>query len=211
MRMNAEALQKILADHVKWLHGETAGWRADLSGADLSGADLSGADLREANLRGADLRGANLRAADLRGADLREADLSGADLCGADLSGADLRAADLRGIIADYMTGGFWSVAPETGAFTGWKKCINGVIVELTIPADARRSSATTRKCRAEFVDVVSVHGAEVGVSQYAHGVVYRPCERVTADGWDADRWNECSNGIHFFMSRAEAEAYALA
>ena len=196
MRMNAEALQKILADHVKWLHGETAGRRADLSEADLRAADLSAANLRGANLRGANLRGANL---------------SEANLSGANLSEADLRAADLRGIIADYMTGGFWSVAPETGAFTGWKKCINGVIVELTIPADARRSSATTRKCRAEFVDVVSVHGAEVGVSQYAHGVVYRPCERVTADGWDADRWNECSNGIHFFMSRAEAEAYALA
>jgi len=184
--MNAEALQKILADHVKWLHGETAGWRADLYGADLYAADLRAANLSAANLSAANLRAANLR-------------------------GADLSGADLRGIIADYMTGGFWSVAPETGAFTGWKKCINGVIVELTIPADARRSSATTRKCRAEFVDVVSVHGAEVGVSQYAHGVVYRPCERVAADGWDADRWNECSNGIHFFMSRAEAEAYALA
>ena len=25
---------------------------------------------------------------------------------------------------------------------------------------------------------------------------------------WDEDRWNECANGIHFFITREEAEAY---
>lgn len=26
--------------------------------------------------------------------------------------------------------------------------------------------------------------------------------------GLNQDRWNECSNGIHFFMTRREAELY---
>jgi len=31
----------------------------------------------------------------------------------------------------------------------------------------------------------------------------------VRCDKWDDDRWNECSGGIHFFLTRAEAEAYS--
>lgn len=67
--MNTDKLQKILADHGKWLRGE-GGKRADLRGADPRGADLRGADLR-----GADLQGAHLRDTDLRGAYLRGANL----------------------------------------------------------------------------------------------------------------------------------------
>ena len=76
-----QAELKIKLDlHLKWLHGETGGERADLRYADLSSADLSYADLSYA-----DLRSANLRSADLRYADLRYADLSSADLRYADL------------------------------------------------------------------------------------------------------------------------------
>jgi hypothetical protein len=39
--------------------------------------------------------------------------------------------------------------------------------VKLRIPAAARRSSATGRKCRAEFAEVLEVIGAEFGVSQH--------------------------------------------
>ena len=77
--MTKSDLNKILDLHQKWLNGEDAGERADLSGANLRRADLRGANLRDANLRGADLRDANLR---------------GADLCSANLSGANLRRAD---------------------------------------------------------------------------------------------------------------------
>jgi hypothetical protein len=100
-------LNEILELHLKWLHDEDGGVRADLKGADLHKANLHGADLRMAHLRGANLRGANLRGADLsdaylrganlRGADLREANLSDAYLRGANLRGADLREANLTG------------------------------------------------------------------------------------------------------------------
>ena len=57
--MDTEKLDKILAEHKKWLQSD-GGERADLRCANLCCANLRCADLRGANLRGADLRGADL-------------------------------------------------------------------------------------------------------------------------------------------------------
>jgi len=171
---------------------------ADLRSANLSGADLSGADLRSADLRSANLRSADLSGADLRSADLRSANLRSADLSGADLSGANLRPVDAARLMA----------CPADGAFTAFKKCCGGVIVKVLIPADSRRSSATGRKCRAEFVDVVEVIGAEFGISQHDQKTKYRAGQRVHCDQWCENRWQECAGGIHFFITREEAEDY---
>jgi hypothetical protein len=181
---------------------------ADLYGADLYGADLYGANLRDASLRGADLHGANLRGADLRGADLRYADLHGADLRGANLYGADLRDASLRGAKNAELAIAATRILPE-GDLIGWKKCSGDVIVKLRIPADARRSHAFGRKCRAEFAEVLEVIGGDKGTSlHYPASCEYVRGTTVRADSWDEDWTNECSNGIHFFITRAEAEAY---
>ena len=68
--MTQSDISIVLELHLKWLHGNPDGKRADLSGANLSGANLSGADLSGANLSRADLSGANLSGANLSGADL---------------------------------------------------------------------------------------------------------------------------------------------
>jgi hypothetical protein len=73
--VNKTELTEILAKHVKWLHDEEGGFRADLRSANLReanlrSANLIGADLPSANLIGADLREANLRSANLRSANL---------------------------------------------------------------------------------------------------------------------------------------------
>ena len=162
---------------------------ADLIGADLIGADLSGANLRGADLRGADLIGADLSGADLRGADLRDANLSGADLRGA--KGADLAIARTR-IVGE-------------GQLIGWKKCRNDVIVKLSIPADAKRSHAFGRKCRAEFADVLEVFG-DKAISMHDGNTEYIAGQRVTPDAWCDDWTQECASGIHFYISRIEAE-----
>jgi hypothetical protein len=159
---------------------------ADLSETDLSEADLSGADLRWADLRWANLRWANLLGANLRGANLREADLSGA-----------------KNI--DAVTAALLMRCPAEGAFIAWKQCQGNAIIKLSIPAEARRSSATGYKCRAEFVDVIEGEG----VSIHDGNTVYTPGQRVTCHEWDANRWNECGGGIHFYMSREEAEAHS--
>jgi hypothetical protein len=168
-----------------------------------SSADLRGANLRGADLRGADLRGANLRGADLRGADLRSANLRGADLCGADLRGADLRGAK-NAELAIAKT----RILPD-GDLIGWKKCRHGVIVKLRIPEAAKRCHAFGRKCRAEYADVLEVFNADKGISSHDGKTEYVAGTRVIPDAFDSDWTNECSNGVHFFITRLEAENYA--
>ena len=135
-------------------------------------------------------------------------DLRCADLRGADLRGANLRGVKLNNTKHDHTTSFLALQCPEEGPFIGWKKCKDNVIIKLLIPAEAKRSSATTRKCRAEFVDVLEIFGAEEGVSNYNSTMVYRKNERVICDEWCYDRWLECAGGIHFFLTRQEAEAY---
>jgi len=181
---------------------------ADLYEADLHGAYLCEADLEEADLRWGNLREADLRRAILRGADLRKADLRGAILRGADLRGANLRGADLRGA---YLTG---ADLRETklphfqlpdGVLIVWK-VVAGNIVCLSIPAEARRTATPIgRKCRAEYADVVSLEGVRPATTR---GLEYIVGQRVTPDKYDPDIRVECTNGIHFFTTREEAEEY---
>jgi hypothetical protein len=155
-----------------------------------------------ATIAGETLYGANLCGADLYGANLCEA-----DLCGANLRGANLREAkNIPALAAAQL-----AILPE-GAIIGWKKCCDGVLVKIRIPETARRSNATGRKCRAEFVDVLEVIGSThdgQAWSLYSRDTVYRTGERVTCDRWEEDRWIECGGGIHFYLSRLEAEHHA--
>ena len=212
-------IKEILDKHKKWLLGEGGGERANLRNADLCEADLRGADLRGADLRGADLCEADLCDAELRGADLRGAELRGADLRNADLCEADLRGAELRGakntdrVIWNIYTAFYPLQCPEKGAYTAFKKA-RDLIVELEIPADALRSSATSRKCRASKARVISitdVSGNPAGdsvASDYDSNFVYRVGEMVEVPDFNTDRWNECAPGIHHFITRAEAVRY---
>ena len=194
--------------------------KADLSRADLSGADLSGAILRKADLSGADLSNANLYGADLCKADLSNAILHGADLYGADLRKADLsnailRGADLRGTYINMPI-----TCPEEGSFIGFKKALDKnneieYIVKLEIPEDALRSSATTRKCRCSKAKVLSITNldgtdadTDVAYSGHDPNFIYKIGEIVEVADFDTVRWNECSTGIHFFITRQEAVDY---
>ena len=153
--------------------------------------DITGWKNMRANLRGADLRGA-----DLRGADLREADLRGADL---------REAANIPFIPM---------ACPDTGVFSAWKKA-NGYIVKLEIPADARRSSASGRKCRCDKAKVIEIQKTDGSPSElkkvesnHDRNFVYRVGEIAKEPEYDEDRWNECAPGIHFFINRQEAVDY---
>ena len=191
---------------------------ADLTGANLRGANLTGASLRDASLRGADLTGASLRDASLRGADLRDANLRGADLRDADLTGADLRdadltGADLTGVTVSITTLFYHMQCPEEGAFVGWKRCRNNTIVKLLITEDAKRSSATSRKCRCSKAKVLNIYNdkneeIKVAASGRDENFIYEVGEIVEVNDFDDNRWNECSTGIHFFITRNEAEIY---
>ena len=198
---------------------------ADLKGAYLKGADLRSADLRSANLWDADLwdadlSGANLGCADLRDADLRDVnlrdvnlgcvDLSGADLKGADLSGANLWDADLSCVKNIF----FPMACPEKGSFIAFKKA-GCYIIELFIPSNAKRCSATSRKCRcskAKVISITTLSGDKTNItevhSNYDPNFIYKLGEYVEVKNFDDNRWNECSTGIYFFITRQEAVNY---
>ena len=192
-----EELNKIIENHGHWLREDCAGWEGMM--ADLRGADLRGADLRDADLRGADLRDANLRGADLRDADLR---------------GADLRGAKNIPFIP--------LACPSHGEFIGWKKArykhVKTCIVKLEIPNDAKRSSATTRKCRCDKAVVLAAYdllsGEEINketfiFSVYDDSFIYKVGDMIRPkEPFNDNRFIECASGIHFFIDRREAERY---
>jgi hypothetical protein len=216
-------LREIIENHAKWLRNEDGGIRADLSSADLSYANLSSANLSYANLSSADLSYANLSSANLSSADLSSADLSYANLSSANLSSADLSYANLSSAnlrsanlssadlsyanLLDEIIISYTSILPE-GDLIGWKLCTNNVIVKLKIHEESKRSNSTGRKCRAEFVEVLEVFNGEIGISMHDRKTKYTKGEFITCDKFDLNRWEECSGGIHFFITRLEAENY---
>ena len=179
---------------------------ADLAGADLKGADLKGADISWADLADAVLIGAKLEDADLKGAFLEGADLNEADITGANINWANLNGAKNIPFIP--------LSCPSEGTFTAWKKVGGKYLVKLQIPEDARRCSATTRKCRCDkamVLDITSLDGGthfdEVVNNNYKK-TIYKVGEFVYPDSFDENRWNECSNGIHFFVNKEDAIKY---
>jgi hypothetical protein len=194
---------------------EAVAANANLYEANLSGADLSGANLRWANLSGANLSGANLRWANLYGANL-----SGANLYGADLYGADLYGANLYGAKNADLAIARTRIIPDEGApIIGWKKCFSKsggeLIVKLLIPADAKRSHASGRKCRAQRAEVLAItdlDGTPVDEAFSEHDKGFRYTVGATvvpSEPFCEDMWRECASGIHFFVTRLEAVAHA--
>ena len=218
-------------------------YRVDLKNANLREVDLRNADLREADLRNANLYGANLnnadlssadlnkavlREADLRKADLRKADLSNADLGEANIDGADLKEANLLGtnlkntdivcaVISEDTKIDYPIACPETGSFIGYKKAVSEKIVKLQICKDAKRSSATAKKCRCSKALVLAIEnmdGSDSGLqeieSHFDPCFIYRVGEIAEVYNFDNDRWRECASGIHFFMDRQDAVEYGF-
>jgi hypothetical protein len=62
------------------------------------------------------------------------------------------------------------------------------------------------RKCRAEYVKVLAAPAEAFDThtkrTAYIAGQIVRP------DAYDPDPKVECTHGIHFFLTREEAEAY---
>lgn len=185
----------------------------ELEGANLSKANLEGTNLEGAYLRYSYLKGATLRDTNLRWADLEGANLSYSDLKGANLRGANLKGTDLRYIRYDETTYFFSLQCPEEGSFIGYKKA-DDKIIKLLITEDSLRSSATSRKCRCSKAKVLSITNFEnteefeMVKSDYDKDFIYEVGKTIEVKDFDEDRWNECSTGIHFFITRQEAIEY---
>lgn len=223
MAITEDKLKEILELHKKWLKRLPDGVRADLRFADLRYANLKGADLRCADLRyvnfeGAILVEAYLNYANLSFSDLSYANLTNANLNRTNLSGTSLIYTNLSGANLSYAINIPFipqcDICPSEGAFIGWKK-IDGYIIKLQIPEDAKRSNCTTRKCRCDKALVLSIQNEDGSKSDLTeitnykyHPTTYKIGEMVYADSFDKNRWKECSHGIHFFITRQEAVEY---
>jgi len=179
--------------------------------------------VEEAVRRGISLSRADFSCATLKGADLHGAKLYNASFANANLEGANIEDAQLDNTILDNTIMPDFPIAcPETGTFIGYKKVFcteeygfkRSFIVKLEIPEDAKRSSSTTNKCRCSKAKVLEVKDMELdekvrkitNINMFT--CVYEVGEYVYPDSFDECRWNECSNGIHFFMTEEEAASY---
>ena len=48
----------------------------------------------------------------------------------------------------------------------------------------------------------------KIAFSQYDESTIYKVGDRVRCDHWNEDFTIECGGGIHFFITRLEAENY---
>ena len=143
---------KVMQQHWIWLcHREHAGQFASFANCDLSGLDLS-----FRNLSGISFAGSRLCNTDFTGSELHFADFDGADMLGAKLCNAKLLGAK----IANAKNFPDFQRVPKNGSFIAYKKVVGNrdgrhYILELEIPADAKRVSSTGSKCRANKAKVL--------------------------------------------------------
>ena len=217
----------------------------DFSNMNLFGAYFHNVNLRNANFCHANLRytsitlsdmeNVNLCQADLRVSIIRCVDLSCATIKSTDFRYASLDSCNFNKVVFDGNTNfqnshiynpinppNFIPMAcPDTGAFIGWKKCrAHGkdneeLIVKLLIPEDARRSSATGRKCRCDkavVLEIQDMDGNEVEKVAYSTNTMHFKYEKGKTvepeKPFCEDRFAECASGIHFFINRQEAVNY---
>ena len=148
--------------------------------------------------------GANLTYANLRDSNLIDSDLTYANLTGSNLRGSNLRGSNLKIIKKQICP------IPMEGSFIAYKKASES-IVKILIPEDSKRTwNICNRKCRAEFVDVLEItkNGKQVkkAIGNHDCETVYKVGERTHADSFDNDLRKDCSHGIHFFITKEEAE-----
>ena len=181
-KIKTEELMEKIAEHQKWLRDKTTGKCLDASFLDFSDVNFYKIDFHGANFCDANFLGAN---------NINEV-ISSANIANTELC----------------------MQCPEEGSFIAFKKAA-GCIVKLRVTESAKRSSATTRKCRCSEAEVLEIQNRDGTKSErtsvsskYDRNFIYSVGSVVSVPDFNDDRWNECTRGIHFFLSRQEAVNY---
>ena len=153
---------------------------------------------------------------------MTEASFEGADLDGTSFAQANLTEANLQDtniITAEFdNTVGIYPVCPTHGNFIGWTIGEdfkgNECLVEIFIPAWARRSSGTTRKCRTEALVVNSLERLKDGYNPFGVPLRFRDYiltknEVIRDKDYEVDRFKTSSTDLYFWISKEEALAQA--
>lgn len=149
-----------------------------------------------------------------RGACCRWADFSQADARGADFFRAVMEYTRTDGLLTDGSTRWFRMHCPEQGAFVAYKKCADMRLVQLLIPAEARRVAATSTWGRCDRAKVLTIKSFDYrerfteATSLQTDSFVYRVGQWVSEPRFDPDRWLESAPGIYFWLTRQEAYDY---
>ncbi|MGN1166198.1 MAG: pentapeptide repeat-containing protein [Lachnospiraceae bacterium] len=231
-RISEEEIKKAFANRKpeeRLSFAECEIWDMDLSGEDFSNADFTlssfqntvlnnvsfeNSSVENALFDGCPLRNVNFKNAIMRTASFRYCDMRECNIEDANLFGAVLEHANLEGIVSNEGTQWFRLRCPETGAFLAYKKCVNDRMVQLLVPADAKRTSATLPSCRCNKAKVLTIksfdykENFEEAWSLVDENFVYKKGEWVEVKDFNEDRWMDSTTGIHFWMTRKEAQDY---
>lgn len=195
---------------------------ANLHKASLANADFGeDIDKDEISLRyfthfiGANMIGAQLDKAKISNVDFTDANLSRATFFDASFmekvyfDHANLGCSNFydifdnaKGNLLEYRKGKIL-----TEDIIGYKKCKGDVIVTLCIPRGAIVFSINGNKCRTNKAKVIAIDGADRAISTHKH-MSYYVGDEFTIYDFDCQYNEECGKGIHFFMTKEEAESY---
>lgn len=195
----------------------------NLHGTSFTDCTFKNADLGKNEFEDGDFTDCDFTDTVVNNANFQDVYFTNVNFAGTHAHGTDFRNAEFNNCKLDTLrydecTAGFALACPETGAFTAYKKAHlynhDNCVVKLEVPADALRSSATTRKCRVSKAKVVAIYdmsGNSIqknAYSSHAKSFVYRIGKMVEVKNFDKNRWNECAPGIHCFITKREAELY---
>ena len=198
----------------------------------LSYSNFDGAALRNATLRNSEAIKTSFNQTDLHHADLRhssfiesycletnfefallfDVNFTNSNLKYANFYNAGIEKANFSNVEMNFATTFLGTQCPEEGSFIAFKSC-GDYLVKLKVSENAKRSSATTYKCRCDSAEVLSIkdiYGNSISSihSNFDKNFIYEIGKTVKIDNFDDDWRIECSNGIHFFMSKIHAETW---
>ena len=183
-----------------------------MGGADLGGASFEGSKLGSVNMRMANIQSANFTSSCItESCCFEHAHLTNATFTSASISKdtsfdfADLHRCEFDGDEKNRL--GRILDRPVTG----YKKSREGDIVTLEIPKGAIVFSINNSKCRTNRAKVTDTDGKPELSSIFDKEFKYRVGDEIAPTGGFELMYNvECAPGIHFFLTREEAEAYNI-
>ena len=201
-----------------------------ISDSNLAGAEFLNVSFKDVDFDGCDMRSVGYFKSKLKSVAMRKCIMLKNDfritsfedvlINESNLDDSDVRESNFDNVRLIRSSGTLLK-CPEEGSFIGFKKIFlgnNPLLCKLEIPADAKRSSAFGRKCRCSKAKVLEIWGKDCdgdylvpisrGYSHHDPTFEYKVGETIYPDSFDDNRWDECSNGIHFFITKQEAIDY---
>ena len=160
-----------------------------------------------------------------RNVDLRKTDLTKAKFYDCDFIGASL--IDVKGFNPDIEVNVGLENLPS-GELTGYKLVhtvhvesgnIEDAVLEVKIPQEAERSKSAGFKCRASILvplRAFTKEGEDISPEEFRfyslwdNDFEYVIGKEAYPNGWDNNRWQTCSEGLHFFRSFDIAKKYSF-